>query len=127
MTETPAAWIARLAPELRPVARKARAVVRAAFPNAIELVHSGVIRYGLSNEPRDWLLYLSGHRDHVNLGFMRGVGGAVQDPHGVIEGTGRTMRHTTLRTVADAERPALRAVLREVAKLARKGKKERHR
>jgi hypothetical protein len=48
---------------------------------------------------------------------MRGLGTLVPDPSGIIEGTGRIMRHVTLRTVADAERPALRAILRAAAKV----------
>ena len=127
MTQTPAAWIARLTPALRPVARKARVSVRSAFPGATEYVHFGVIRYGLSAEPRDWVLYIAAQRDHLNLGFVQGVGAAVPDPTGIIEGSGRTMRHATLRTVADAERPALKAVLRAVAKLARTGTPARRR
>ena len=117
MTETPVAWTARQAPELRTVARKARALVKAAFPDFVEYVHYGVIKYGRTTALRDWLVYISGQRDHLNLGFVQGLGAAVPDPTGLIEGSGRAMRHMKLRTVADAERPGVRAILRAAAKV----------
>jgi hypothetical protein len=117
MSETPAMWTGRIAPQLRPAARKARALVKSAFPELTESITHGVLRYGRTPAPRDWLLYISAHRDHLNLGFMRGLGGAVPDPSGIVEGTGRVMRHVTLRTVADTERPALKAILRAAAKV----------
>ncbi len=42
-------------------------------------------------------------RGHVNLGFCRGA--ALSDPAGVMEGTGRAMRHIKFRSRADLERP----------------------
>ena len=114
---TAAIWTAQVAPSLRPVARKTRSLVRSAFPAFTESVSYGVLRYGRSPANRDWLLYISAHRDHLNLGFMRGLGTSVPDPSGIIEGTGRAMRRVTLRTVADAERPASGVILRAAAKV----------
>ena len=64
-------------------------------------------------------------RDHLNLGFAHGLGSAVADPTSLIQGSGKTMRHLTLRTMADTERPALRAVLRGAARLVRQSKTDR--
>jgi hypothetical protein len=36
---------------------------------------------------------------------------------GIIEGNGRVMRHVTLRTVEDVERPALKTLLRAATKV----------
>jgi hypothetical protein len=114
---TAAAWTARIAPSVRPVARKTRALVRSGFPKLTESVAYGVLRYGPSPANQDQLLHIFAHRDHLNLGFMRGLGALVPDPSALIEGTGRVMRHVTLRTVADVERPALRAILRAAGKV----------
>ena len=52
VTDTAAAWTARLEPTLRPVARKARALVRSAVPGLTEYVHYGVLKYGGSTAMR---------------------------------------------------------------------------
>jgi len=125
MGETISSWTAQVAPPLRPVARRTRALVKSTFPDLVEHIRPGVVVYGRSSAPRDWLLYISQHRDHLNLGFAHGLGSAVADPSSLIQGSGKTMRHLTLRTVADTERPALRAVLRDAARLVRQSKTDR--
>lgn len=66
---------------------------------------------------RDWTCYVSGHQDHINLGFAHGA--SLPDPAGIVEGTGKSLRHVKLRTVAEVERPALKRLLREAAKVER--------
>src|SRR6476620_7432802 len=39
--------------------------------------------------------YVNAFRDHVNVGFFRGA--EIDDPGGLLEGTGKLMRHVTLR------------------------------
>src|SRR5436309_676758 len=87
VTETVASWTAVLPPYLRPVARKARTAIRSAFPDFTEYVKNAVVGYGSSTLARDWLLYLSAQRDHVNLGFVQGLGSLMSDPHRLIHGT----------------------------------------
>jgi hypothetical protein len=50
-------------------------------------------------------------RRHVTLGFPRGTD--LSDPAGVLQGTGKTMRHITLEKRSDLERPEIRAFLRK--------------
>ena len=40
-------------------------------------------------------------------------GALVADPAGIVEGTGKRVRHVKLHTAADVERPELRAVLED--------------
>lgn len=119
MTETPSTWTARVPKALRSVARSARTTVRSAFPDFVEHARPGLILYGRTKAPRDWRIYISMHRDHLNLGFYRGLASNLPDPKGIIEGSGKTMRHIKLRSVADVKRPALKAILRSAAKAAR--------
>jgi hypothetical protein len=55
------------------------------------------------------------HRAHVNLQLANGA--LIEDPAGLVEGTGKRVRHVKLRSVADVERPELRGLLE--ASLAR--------
>jgi hypothetical protein len=49
--------------------------------------------------------YVNVFRDHVNVGFFRGA--EIADPKGLLEGTGRFMRHVKLRPGGDIDAAAL--------------------
>lgn len=61
---------------------------------------------------------------HVTLGFPRGTD--LDDPAGVLQGTGKAMRHITLKKLSDLDRPEIRAYLRQARKRAGL-KRRRHR
>jgi hypothetical protein len=46
-------------------------------------------------------------------------GATLADPDGLVEGTGKRIRHVKCRSVEDTVRPALRAILDEQAALRR--------
>lgn len=43
--------------------------------------------------------YISVHKDHINLGFHKGI--YLSDPLHLLEGTGKELRHYKIRTMAD--------------------------
>ncbi len=97
---------------LRPVLAALRDVVLGVHPGACEVVRMGdrAATYGVG--PRkmlDGYAYLMPHRDWVNLGFYQGA--ALPDPDGLLDGAGAKMRHVKVRTLAEARRPALRALV----------------
>lgn len=49
--------------------------------------------------------YVDAFTAHVNVGFFRGA--ALPDPHGLLIGTGKLMRHVKLRPGADVDAKAL--------------------
>jgi Domain of unknown function (DU1801) len=53
--------------------------------------------------------YIGVHRSHVNLGFYHGA--SLRDPAGLLEGTGKSLRHVKICGMADARRPGIRALL----------------
>jgi len=61
---------------------------------------------------------------HVNLGFPRGAD--LGDPAAVLHGTGKGMRHITVKKLSDLDRPEIRAYLRQARKRAGL-KRRRHR
>ncbi len=54
-------------------------------------------------------------KEHVTFIFLRGA--ALPDPEGLLEGTGKSVRHVKVRTVEDLKRPALKKLILEAAKL----------
>src|ERR1700756_4874093 len=54
-------------------------------------------------------------KEHVTFIFLRGA--ALPDPEGLLEGTGKSVRHVKVRTAADVKKPALKKLIVEAAKL----------
>jgi hypothetical protein len=54
-------------------------------------------------------------KEHVTFIFLRGA--ALPDPEGLLEGTGKYVRHVKVRTTADVKKPALKKLIAEAAKL----------
>jgi hypothetical protein len=115
--------IKKVPPTVRPIVKAARRTVKAAAPAAMEIVH-------MSEPPRSktymWkvLRYSTGGANVVGIGtfpkystlfFYRGR--ELEDGSGMLEGGGRDARFIRLRTPADAERPAVKRLLRNAFKL----------
>jgi hypothetical protein len=60
------------------------------------------------------------YRDHVNLMFPRGVD--LKDPRGLLEGSGKAMRHVKMLSSADVSRPGVRALITQANKRPDLGK-----
>jgi hypothetical protein len=54
-------------------------------------------------------------KKHVTFIFLRGA--ALPDPAGLLEGAGKSVRHVKVRTAADVNKPALKKLIIEAAKL----------
>ena len=59
----------------------------------------------------DHYAYIAVYAAHVNLGFYHGA--ALADRAGMLEGTGKELRHISFRDAASIRRPAIAALLRE--------------
>lgn len=101
-------------PAVRALAQALRAFVRRQVPGVTESINPwGIPTFHYHGE----LAYFMVHAAHVTFGFHRGA--ALPDPQGLLEGTGKSMRHVKIRTPADLERPALRELVNAAAKLNR--------
>jgi hypothetical protein len=98
-------------PRVRDIAVRLRALVLEVMPGAVEQVDppDGLIAYGTGARLGEQVFAIVPHAVHVNLQFADGVD--LPDPAGLLEGTGKRVRHVKNRSPADAERPALRQLL----------------
>lgn len=69
---------------------------------------------------KDNICLLVIYRDHANLTFPYGV--ALKDPHGLLEGSGKAMRHVKLRVLEDLDRPGVRQLVVQAKKRQGLGK-----
>ena len=97
---------------LRPVVTALREVIFEVDRDTCEVVRLGdrAATYGVG--PRkmlDGYAYILPHKRWVNLGFYQGVD--LADPEGLLEGTGAKMRHVKIRSMDEANRSAVRALV----------------
>ena len=99
---------------LRPIVQRLRALILEIHPDACEVVRLGEKSASYGCGPRKMIegyAYIMPFRSWVNLGFFRGI--SLPDPQGLLEGTGRKLRHIKVRSTEDAERPGVRALIEE--------------
>ena len=103
--------LASQAPEVVTTARALRAAIRAAMPETVEQVDFGnrLLAFGKSMAMRDLTFAIIPHTAHVNLQLADGVD--LPDPGGLIEGTGKRIRHVKVRSVEAAGSPTLRTII----------------
>jgi Domain of unknown function (DU1801) len=108
------AYLAPYDPQLVDLALALREIVLEEAPKAIESLVDGYavsIGFSFTGKPlKDGFCHVVTYSTHVNLGFNRGA--QLPDPDGVLEGSGKTIRHIRIRNHDDLDRPVLRRLLR---------------
>ena len=106
-----ATLLASSSADVAATAHALRATVSAAFPDAIQQVDmpDRLLSFGQSAAMRDLLFAIIPHKAHVNLQLADGAD--LANPDGLIEGTGKRIRHVKVRSVEAATSPAVRAVV----------------
>lgn len=100
-------------PELRAVAQSLRRQIAALHSRFVEVVWSKqkIASFGVGpRKMTDHYAYIAVHDSHVNLGFYHGA--SLPDPAGLLEGTGKRLRHIKLRDASCAKSRAVVALLR---------------
>ena len=103
-----AEYIARYPAPIQRIIREARRTVKGVAPKAEEKAYRG---WAIRLRTERGLVAIAGFPDHVNVKFWRGT--SLADPKGLLQGTGKTVRHVKLRSVEDARRPEIRSLIRQ--------------
>ncbi|HHY51241.1 MAG TPA: DUF1801 domain-containing protein [Alphaproteobacteria bacterium] len=96
------AWMHDHPGELGVIARRWFEVMRACGDDVRELLHDGRPTACVGEAAFG---YVDAFKAHVDVGFFRGA--ELADPEGLLEGTGRFMRHVKLRPGRDVDAGAL--------------------
>jgi hypothetical protein len=106
--------------EVRDLALKLRALVleemAPCYENIYDAYSAVAIGYGTSDRLSDGVFHIAVYSKHVNLGFNDGA--SLADPKGILQGAGSRIRHITIKTPEDLERPEVRAYIRRARKTA---------
>ncbi len=101
-----AVWSKRHAGELGDCARYWFAVMRQCGDDVREVLHDGYPTVCIGKVP---FAYVGVFKAHVNVGFFQG--NALDDPAGLLQGSGKYMRHVKLRNAGDGDAAALHQLI----------------
>ena len=113
----------KLSPAVRPIVQAARRTVKEVAPKADEISYQSepprsssymwkIVRYAVDGAN---VVGIGTFARHSTLFFYRGR--ELDDGSGLLEGSGKDSRFITLRSPADAERPAVKRLVRKAFKL----------
>ncbi len=95
-------WMEKHSGDLGAIARHWFEVMRKCGDDVRELLHDGHPTACVADAA---FAYVNAFTAHVNVGFFRGA--ELVDPAGLLEGTGRYMRHVKVRPDGDVDAKAL--------------------
>jgi hypothetical protein len=95
-------WTDKHAGALGTIARRWFQVMRNCGDDVRELLHDGHPTACVGDAA---FAYVNAFKAHVNVGFFRGA--EIADPKGLLEGTGKVMRHVKLSPERDVDAAAL--------------------
>ncbi len=115
--------IKKVPPAVRPIVQAARRTVKAAAPTADEISYQSqpprsstymwkIVRYTVDGKN---VVGIGTFTRHSTMFFYRGR--ELDDGSGLLEGSGKDSRFITLRAPADAERPAVKQLLKKAFRL----------
>ena len=100
-------WFEHGAPELKAIAHQWFTQLRRCGPNVRELLHDGCPVACVEDAA---FAYVNAFKSHVNVGFFHGA--SLDDPTGLLQGSGKRMRHVTLSLDGAVDDAALRSLMR---------------
>ena len=100
------AWMREHDDELGAIAQRWFEVIRACGDDVRELLHDGHPTVCVGEAA---FAYANAFKAHVNVGFFRGA--ELADPDGLLEGTGKFMRHVKLRPGQQVNDAALKRLI----------------
>lgn len=107
-------------PEIRDLALELRGLVleemAPCYENIYDAYSAVAIGYGTSDRLKDGIFHIAVYSRHVNLGFNDGA--TLGDPKGILQGNGNRIRHISIKTAEELQRPEIRSYIRRARKQA---------
>jgi hypothetical protein len=115
-------FLSLFGPGVTRLALAVRQLVLEEAPASTELIYDAynavATGYSFTGRPSDAFVHIAVYAHWVNLGFNWGVD--LPDPQGVLEGSGRRVRHIRISQPADLEKPIVRRLVRAAAARAKR-------
>ena len=94
---------------VKEIARRLRDLIIEVYPEVVEVPwpKQRIIGYGVGpKKMSEHFCYIAAQREYVNLGFYYGAD--LPDPQGLLEGTGKKLRHIKVKDVEAVDQAAIR-------------------
>ena len=120
-----ASYFAKYEPAIAKLGKALRAKLRARLPGLHEVVYvyenqkALVIAYSPTGRGYDAPCSIGLYPDGVNLYFGQGARLSKSDPSKLLQGSGKTVRHVVLNSMADFDRPEIEVLMAAALKLAK--------
>jgi hypothetical protein len=101
-------------PALRPICESLRSLVASQHADFVEVVwpNHKIASFGVGPKKlTQHYAYIAVQSLHINLGFYHGS--SLADPAGLLEGTGKELRHVKIRDISSAGSVAIASLLRQ--------------
>lgn len=102
--------------EVRELVAALRKVIRRTIPEAEESILWDGLSYHrpeIGGRVKGAVCQINAKRGQVRLDFIHGIN--LADPRGLLQGDQKSKRFVPINTIADAEQPAIEALIREAA------------
>ena len=100
-------------PEVQDIARRLRELIIETYSEVVEVPwpHQKTVGYGVGpKKMSEHFCYLAPQKDRVNLGFFHGAD--LPDPNGILEGTGKKLRHVKVNDLGKAGQAEILELIR---------------
>ena len=120
-----ASFFAKYEPAMVKLGKALRAKLRARLPGLFEIVYvyesqnALVISYSPTERGYEGLCSFALYPDRVNLYFGQGALLSKSDPNKLLQGSGKTVRHVVLDSVADFDRAEIEVLMAAALRLAK--------
>ncbi len=104
-------WLAELNPAVAAIAGRWFEEIRQCGPDVRELLHDD---HPTACVEQAAFAYVNAFKAHVNVGFYRGA--ELEDPHGLLQGTGKYMRHVKVIPQEALDEHALASLIQHAYK-----------
>ncbi|MBI3782303.1 MAG: DUF1801 domain-containing protein [Deltaproteobacteria bacterium] len=115
-----AGFLRKYTAEIAATAEAALAKMRSLLPGALELVYDSynglAIAFGPNERTSEAIFSITLYPRWVSLFFTKGA--ALNDPRGLLRGSGKTIRHIVLDDAAKLDEPAVRALIAQALRQA---------
>ena len=99
-------------PEIASLARQSRDLILSVRPGAemeVETAWGGYLLFRHGAGGGNTVVFLSAHTKHVSIGFSEGA--KLDDPHKLLQGTGKLQRHVKIRKSEHLSKPGLKELI----------------
>ncbi|MBK7878807.1 MAG: DUF1801 domain-containing protein [Planctomycetes bacterium] len=120
-----ASFFAKYDPKIAKLGKALRVKLRARLPGLFEIVYvyenqdALVLSYSPTERGHEGVCGLAVYPDKVNLYFGQGARLSKSVPKGLLQGSGKTVRHVELKSTADFERAEIEALIAAAVTLAK--------